>query len=236
MIHGTLPPFREDPLNGRYWKLLLALMLACASFAPAGAPDWTAIAGSYPRLGTLEAQEEAAIMLWLQNIRTRADLARAGVENHPDLACFLDAVGSSWGASAYPATKAMLKQAKEDLKPVVAGLKASFARPRPYVTDPALTPALPDDGSFAFPSKHAAEGDLFAALLIQLDPADQTALAEEGKLIGDDRALAGVHWPSDVESGQRLGKAFAAYWSALPENGQLLQDAGAEWSYHTPRP
>jgi len=226
-------------LHCRPCHLLFALILTCAGFAPAGTPDWAAIAGGYPRPGTLQAQGEAAIMLWLQNVRTRADLARVELENHPDLACFLDALGSSWGGSAYPATKAMLKQAKEDLKPVVAGLKASFARPRPQVTDPALAPALPDDGSFAFPSKHAALGALYAALLIQVDPADQAALDEEGKLIGDDRALAGVHWPSDVESGQRLGKAFAAYWSALPENGELLQDAAGEWNSrydHTPRP
>jgi membrane-associated phospholipid phosphatase len=209
-----------------HWPFLIAL--AWASFAQA-APDWTAVVGSYPQLGSLQAQEEAAIMHWLQDTRTRADVARVEVESHPDLSCFLGAVGSSWGASAYPATKALLKQAKEDVKPVVAGLKASFARPRPYVSDPTLAPALADDGSFSFPSKHATEGDLFAAILVRLDAYDQTSLAEEGKLIGDDRAMAGCHWPSDVEAGQRLGQAFAAYWMALPENAGMLQDAAAEW-------
>jgi membrane-associated phospholipid phosphatase len=213
-------------------------MLACAGSAPAGTPDWAAVAGGYPRLGTLQAQEEAAIMLWLQHARTRADLARVQVENQPDLAIFLGALGSPWGAGAYPATKAMLRQAREDMKAVVDGLKAGFARPRPHVTDPQLAPALPDDGSFSFPSRHATEGVLYAALLTRLDPGDPFALAEEGRLIGDDRVLAGVHWPSDVEAGQRLGQAFAAYWSGLAENGPLLQEAAGEWSfrYQTPRP
>jgi membrane-associated phospholipid phosphatase len=228
-------------LHTRHWRFLIALVL-WASLTPARAamaavPDWTGIVGSYPRPGTRQAQDETAIMFWLQDTRTRADIARVQVENHPDLGCFLGAVGSSWGASAYPGTKALLKQAKEDMKPVVAALKASFARPRPHVTDPALVPVLPDDGSFSFPSRHATEGVLFAAILVQLDPYDQVALAEEGKLIGDDRTMAGMHWPSDVEAGQRLGQAFALYWLALPGNAELFQAAAAEWNpYRTRAP
>jgi membrane-associated phospholipid phosphatase len=212
--------------------LLTILALAWAAVLPlrAGqaAPDWAAVAGAYPAAGTLRAQEEAAILLWLQGARTRADVGRVQAEGHPDLALFLGAIGSSC-ASAYPATRDLLRRAREDLKPVVAGLKARFARPRPHVTDPALTPALPDDDTCSFPSKHAALGALYAALLARLDPADQAALAEEGRLIGDDRALAGLHWPSDVEAGQRVGAAFAAYWAGLPENGGLVQDAASEW-------
>ncbi|MDR3671199.1 MAG: phosphatase PAP2 family protein [Holophaga sp.] len=217
-------------MNIRPWRLLLAPVL-CASLMPvrAAAPDWAAIVGSYPQPGTAQAREEAAILLWLQDTRTRADLARVQA-GHPDLDLFLAAAGASWGASSYPGTKALLKQAREDMKPVVAGLKASFARPRPHVTDPALDPALPDDGSFSFPSKHATEGTLFASLLAQVDPYDRVAMTEEGRLIGDDRAMAGAHWPSDVMAGQKLGKAFATYWLGLAENAGLCQDAAAEWN------
>jgi len=231
--------FPEEKVKHRHWSPLVALVLACASFVPARAaqpwasavePDWPSVAGTYPAVGSLQSQEEDAILHWLQDTRTRADVDRVEVESHPDLDCFLNAIRSSWGASAYPTTKALLKQAKEDVKPVVTALKASFGRPRPHVTDPTLTPALPDDGSLSFPSKHAAEGDLFAAILIQLDPGEGVSLAEEGKLIGDDRAMAGVHWPSDVLAGQRLGQIFAAYWLGLPENAQMIQDASAEWN------
>ena len=208
----------------------LTLPLA-AAFPPAAprTPDWKAIAGTYPQGGTLASLEELAILHWLQDTRTRADVARAVSEGKPDLGLFLAAIGSGADSSAFPATKAMLRAAKEDLKQVVHDLKISFARLRPYVTDPTLIPAFPDDTSFSCPSRHATEGKVFADLLAQVDPGDQAALEEEGKLIGSDRAMASVHWPSDVTAGQRLGAAFAAFWVALPGNAQWVQDASQEW-------
>jgi acid phosphatase (class A) len=207
-----------------------SLLAAAQAFAAAVEPDWVAIAGTYPALGSPQSKEELTTMHWLQNTRTQADVARAWVETHPDLALFLTALGSGMDTSNFPATAALLKQAKEDLKPIVANLKNSFNRPRPYVIDPTLIPALAQDGSPSFPSKHAALGILFADLLTLLDPADQGGFAREGKLIGDDRVMAGLHWPSDDTAGQRLGKAFASYWLTRPGNGQMLQDAAAEWS------
>ena len=217
--------------------LALALLLAQPSPLAAGQasalaaePDWVAIAGTYPSLGTAQSRAELATMHWLQDTRTPADVARADVESRPDLACFLTALGTGMDASNFPATRALLRQAERDLKPVVASLKARYDRLRPYVVDPTLVPALPEDGKPSFPSKHAALGTLFATLLIQLDPADRDALAGEGKLIGDDRVMAGLHWPSDDTAGQRLGKAFASYWLAWPGSAQMLQDAAWEWT------
>jgi len=212
-------------------RLLPFFTLAYASAAAlAAAPDWPAIAGVYPALGTPASRTELATMHWLQDTRTGADVARADRESDPDLACFLDALGAPWDPGAFPATTAMLKQAKRDLKPIVADLKLRFDRPRPYVVDPTLAPALPEDGKPSFPSKHAALGTLFANLLIRLDPADRDALARKGRLIGDDRVMAGLHWPSDDLAGQRLGQAFAGYWLTLPGNARMLGDAAGEWS------
>jgi hypothetical protein len=199
------------------------------SAEPALVPDWTAVVGTYPALGTLPSQEELAILHWLQDTRTPADVARCDSENKPGLENFLQALGSPMDPSAFPATQAMLHQAKEDLKPVVAALKAGFNRPRPYAVDATLAPALPGDGMPSFPSHHATLGALLADLMSRLDPADQDTLVTEGGLIGDDRVVAGLHWPSDVVAGQRLGKVFAAYWLASPGNWQYLQDAEAEW-------
>lgn len=210
---------------------LSLLALACASvLALAADPDWPAVAGTYPALGTPESRMELETMHRLQDTRTPADVARAGRESHTDLACFLDALGSSRDPEGFPATTAMLEQAKGDLKPIVAELKRRFDRPRPYVADPTLVPAFHGDGKPSFPSRHSAVGALFASLLSRLDPADREALEREGRLIGDDRVMAGLHWPSDDLAGQRLGRAFADHWLTLPGNARMLLDAAGEWT------
>jgi hypothetical protein len=209
--------------------ILSAAPAPAASAVRSADPDWGAVAGGYPAPGSPAAREELATLHRLQDQRTPADVDRILRESHPDLGLFLDAIGGP-DPSDYPATRALLKQAKRDLKPVVAALKDRFRRIRPFQADPTLHPALDPDGSFSFPSKHAALGTLFADLLIRLDPADAEALAGEGRLIAADRVLAGLHWPSDVRAGQHLGEAFARDWLARPDLAWMVQDAAAEWA------
>jgi hypothetical protein len=215
-------------------SIACTLVLSAAAPAPAptvwsAEPDWGAVVGGYPAPGSPAAREELATLHRLQDQRTPADVDRILRESHPDLGLFLDAIGGP-DPSDDPATGALLQQAKRDLKPVVAALKDRFRRIRPFQADPTLHPALDPDGSFSFPSKHAALGAMFAELLIRLDPADAEALAGEGRLIGADRVLAGLHWPSDVRAGQYLGAAFARDWLTRPDLAWMVRDAAAEWT------
>ena len=217
----------------------LTLALVCVNAAPlpaaqgavASEPDWMAIVGSYPQAGTLQAQFELAIMVWLQRSRTVTDVARATGETHPSLGCFTDVLGAPKELAGRPMTAALLDHARRDLTPIVSALKEQYARPRPYVTNPVLVPALPLESSSSYPSTHSALGTVYAHLLTQFRSADRAAITERGRLIGDDRTMAGVHWPSDVAAGQRLGHAFATWWINQPEHRQEIKAVcGAEWS------
>ena len=227
------------------WSPLLSLALVCASFAPLPAkqpvaltaePNWLTVVGLYPQQGTVTAQEELAVLLWLQNTRTAQDVARAKGESTPSLGCFANDIHLGYGAANggisladFPRTVAVLEQAREDAAPVLESLKQTFLRPRPFVSYPAVVPALPRPAEFSYPSSHAALGVLYCQILCQLDPADQAGFAATGNLIGTDRVLGGVHYPSDVEAGQRFGKAFATYWLDQPDHLKLIQTACAEW-------
>jgi membrane-associated phospholipid phosphatase len=215
---------------------------ACAT--PAAEPDWTSVVGPYPHLGTLEGQSERFVLTWLQNSRLPGDVARALGEGTPSLGCYVAAIhlpprAGDAGAAAdgfrrisladFPRTAAVLEQARQDFAPVLAGLKDLFARPRPYHLFQGLTPALPLPQSPSYPSSHAALGALYAKILGQLDPADQAGLDGAGKLLGTDRVLGGVHYPSDVDAGIRLGRAYAIWWLDQPGHLKLLQTACAEW-------
>jgi len=107
--------------------ILSAAPAPAASAVRSAEPDWGAVAGGYPAPGSPAAREELATLHRLQDQRTPADVDRILRESHPDLGLFLDAIGGS-DPSDYPATQALLKQAKRDLKPVVAALKDRFRR------------------------------------------------------------------------------------------------------------
>jgi membrane-associated phospholipid phosphatase len=228
------------------WIPLVSLAVVCASFAPlpaaqpAPAPDWLSVVGLYPQLGTVTAQEELAILLWLQNSRTGQDVTRAVGEATPSFGCYASDLHLGLSATAggfsqpieianFPKTEALLEQAREDITPILESLTNTFLRPAPYQTFPAVTPVLPLLPGFSYPSTHATLGVLYARILCQFDPADQAAITATGNLIGTDRVLGGVHYPSDVDAGQRLGKAFATWWIDQPGHLQLFQAACGEW-------
>lgn len=219
-----------------FLSIPIALILACALPASAAqsadpAPDWAAITGPYPALDSNESLQEVGILAWLQRTRTAADVARAQAESTPSLGCFYRILPArSLGIGDFPKTEAVLAAARAELLPVVRGLQGQFARPRPYVVYPNLEPSLPKTFTFCYPSSHAALGEVYGKIIAQLAPADKDVINEQGQLLGNDRVMGGVHWPSDVEAGQRLGRAFATWWIDQPANRKLIQEAcAAEW-------
>ncbi len=224
----------------------LIMALACASFSPlpagqprtAGAePDWLSIVGLYPRAGTPTGYGEQAVLFWLQTARTAQDVARANAENTPSFGCYAQDIHLAYALDGqevpveiqdFPKTEAVLDQARQDLLPILQALQATFARPRPYVFYSGLQPALPLAGGPSYPSTNATLGTVFAEIIAQYDQADVNALRTTGKLMGTDRVLGGVHYPSDVDAGQRLGKAFATWW--IDSHLALIQTACSEWS------
>lgn len=231
-------------------RLLPSLVVVCASLLSLAAaqpqdlhvPDWMMVVGPFPQPGTPTALAEVAILSWLQRSRTQADVGRVLAEAHPSLGCFAPALTPPASLSAsghpaagislsdYPLTQALLAQARTDLEPILARLQNGFARPRPYLSFPALTPAIPEEAGPSYPSSHATLGVVYARVLSQFEPANRDALMGVGTLLGTDRVMAGVHWPSDVEAGQRLGLAFANYWINQPANRQAIKDVCCqEW-------
>jgi acid phosphatase (class A) len=212
---------------------LLALAGTVTAFAaqPASEPDWKAIVGAYPQPGTPQFQNEVAIMIWLQRTRTAADITRLKMETHPSLGGFGPIIGQAKdGPAPFPKTQAILQKVQDDLDPILASLMTSFARPRPYVTVPALTPIVPGTTSCSYPSSTAAMNVVYAQIFTQWMPERRDALKELGDKLGNDMAVAGLSWPSDVEAGQRLGRAFATFWINQPDNRQMIIEAcNDEW-------
>ena len=113
--------------------------------------------------------------------------------------------------------------------------KAEFARPRPVQVYPALLPAIPTPGHASFPSNHSFQSHLIAHLLAAaLGPAADAGLTAPvlsalAKRIARNREIAGVHFASDSQAGEKLAALLLPKLLALPRTIRLVADARAEF-------
>lgn len=198
--------------------------------AAAPAPGVAALP-PFPAPGSEEGRADLAIVLWLQRTRTAADVARARAEVEVGLETFAEALGPGFDAAAHPRTRALIGEIGERTRRTVSEEKRRFRRPRPYDADPRVSPAVEREVSFSYPSGHAARGVVLARILSELAPSRREALVELGLRIGHDRVVGGVHYPSDVTAGQRLGEAIGDALLADPGLRRTVEAVrAAEWS------
>ncbi len=202
-----------------------------AASAQPGAESYLKVVGNPPAANSEVAKADLAIILWEQQRRTPEDIRRAKSEEKLTLAAFADAAGRELDPARFPKTLSLIEKATADVKKVTDVLKKKFERPRPFVAKPEqVKPAIALEPSASFPSGHATRGVFFAAILAQLAPEKSAELAARGLMIGIDRVIGGVHWPSDVEAGQRLGRKIADNLLASDEYKKAIEEARAEWA------
>ncbi|WP_176064238.1 phosphatase PAP2 family protein [Anaeromyxobacter diazotrophicus] len=223
------PPAQRPPPGAAARGAPVPAEVVTAAGAAAGVDVW-AITGPCPAAGTPSWRDDLAVLLWVQEARTPEEVQRAAAEVELGPEALADGAGGPLDAAHRPLTWALLAAAERDARKVYGPLKAHCGRPRPYAADPRVVPAVQREPSPAFPSGHATRGALYARLLAELAPSRAPALLERGRQIGFDRVRAGVHWPSDVEAGRKLGTALAEAWLARPEFRARLEEARrAEW-------
>lgn len=193
--------------------------------------DPRAILPPPPQENSDETTKEIEIILQDQADRTQAQVDRIKEEEHYNVFVFQNVVGS-WFTPEYmakmPATNRVLARVMETAKPVVVAAKNDFSRPRPFLINSRIVPCIepPPDGSY--PSGHSTRGMLDALVLAQIDPANSQAILMRGEQIGDDRVIAGVHFPSDVIAGRKLAQAIMGQLMSDPEFQAEIKAARAE--------
>jgi membrane-associated phospholipid phosphatase len=213
-------------MNPSFTRHLLAPLAALFCLVPGNAQ-----VVPFPAAGSEAARVDAAIVLWTQRTRTAASVAKAKSEVILGPAAYSEALGQPLDARTRPLTCALFEEVARELKAITDPLKKQFARPRPYDADPQVKPAIDREPSFSYPSGHATRGLAFALILAELVPAQRDAILEAGFQVGVDRVIGGVHYPTDIEAGQRLGGEWARVWLSRPVNQARLGELrAAEWS------
>lgn len=199
--------------------MLLALLLihAIPIFAkpPAfhylapGAIDVQALLPDPPARGSAQNKADIQAVLAAQGTRTAFQVGRARTEATLSPVAFDTVLGTGFNAENFPLTFALLNDAASDAEAISAAAKQCWNRPRPPLQDRAIHPVVPLPSSASYPSGHAMRGALWAEILVKLAPPLRGQLLARGAQIGHDRIIAGVHFPTDVAAGQKLGIAIA---------------------------
>ncbi len=165
--------------------------------------------GPYPVLGSEEAKLDFDILKKYQMMRTEEECFNASKEEKATL-------GTLFGGKNGPLTKAEVRRLTPGFLKVYAEACANiwlakkvFKRPRPYITDQEIVPCIDLEGTYAYPSGHTALARTFALILSRIYPERAEAFMQRGDEAALHRVLGGVHHPSDIEAGKKLGNALA---------------------------
>jgi acid phosphatase (class A) len=199
-------------------------------------PDSLLIVPPPPRAGTAahDADVEAyrAMRALRDTPRWRLASADANVKFPEAAATFSCAMGVAISKANTPHVYELLQRSLIDAGQSTARAKDAYARARPSTVydEPICVPgdaaALRKSGSY--PSGHAAAGWAWALILAELVPERSGPILRRGYEFGLSRAVCGVHWISDIDTGRTVGAAAVARLHADPEFRVQLEQARAE--------
>jgi acid phosphatase (class A) len=165
--------------------------------------------GPFPELGSEDEKRDVEVLLAFQKARTKSQCEKASLEAKANLENFF---GGSGGVLTDEEVKSVKHQLTKAL--IRTGLdieltKVYFNRQRPYVTHPEITPCIPLEKSKAYPSGHAALAQMYAVVLGEFFPERRFQLLKRAEEVAIIRVLGGVHHPSDIVAGKKLGNLLA---------------------------
>lgn len=127
---------------------------------------------------------------------------------------FSCALGIAISQDKTPHLNMLLRRSLLDAGLATYAAKDHYKRQRPFVVNQDSTCAAAEEESLrkdgSYPSGHAALGWAWALLLTELAPERSDALMARGLAFGHSRMVCGVHWPSDISTGQIIGAATVA--------------------------
>jgi acid phosphatase (class A) len=179
-------------------------------FFNAAAFDWHPLLAPPPAADSIAAQGERELANELDVARTPEQAALAKhYEKFDEFSLMAPVLGEWCTAQNLPRTHAIFQQVYRETRPTVEAPKAAWNRPRPYIDNPALHPAVERPVTAGYPSGHAYTSSLYAAILATAFPEHAADWEKQAALVRWSRVIGGAHYPSDVIAGKILGEAVA---------------------------
>ncbi|MEW6255116.1 MAG: phosphatase PAP2 family protein [Pseudomonadota bacterium] len=190
--------------------------------------DLTKIIAPAPAPDSAITREDVRVLLDLQAVRTPELVAMVNADVDRSPTRFSEAAGVELSPEKTPLAMAFLSRVSADATTIILSAKAHWGRIRPYAAFSEVKLVVPPEATFSYPSGHSAFGIEMAILLAQMLPERAQILFDRGIQFGFERALAGVHYPSDVEAGRLSGTAIIAVMMRSPKFQSDFAAARAE--------
>jgi len=225
-----------------------SLLLAFCSLVHAGEtflPDTAVELARYlspPPVPTSDANRaELSELLRLQATRTPAQVAYAMADQKISVFRFADSLDTALFKEArLPIAARFFAKTLATANGISETAKRTFARPRPFATDTGIHPVLDKPRNASYPSGHSLSGNLIAILLADIVPEKRARIFQRGWVFAENRALGGVHYPSDLQAGRISAAVIAERLYQDPEFRRELElrpgSARADRPTRGPRP
>jgi acid phosphatase (class A) len=139
---------------------------------------------------------------------------------------FAQQLGATPDRRRFPAFVRLLNRVSDDALAASGEAKKRFPRARPFqrfqmtrVCGQARAPKPEASavGGTSYPSGHAAVSWAVALVMMEASPSSAQAIVARAVDYGYSRVVCGLHFPSDIDAGQRIAAAVADKLFALPE-------------------
>lgn len=187
------------------------IFLAFSSVISQANADWSSIPSTdfemadFPKDGSKAWNKDFEILFREQKARTKAQCALSAKQPRPTFEMFYGHT-ELIDPDQFEATKELGNRVAKFSERVANYFKDKFERPRPYNEVKGLRPCVPAvTGQKAYPSSHAAVAIATSCMLVDVFPDKKDDLEAYAVEIGNLRYIVGLHHPSDVEAGQKLG-------------------------------
>lgn len=165
---------------------------------------------NFPAAGSAAQAADEAELHQAQKIRTKEDCARAATEVVVTLQSFYGKPYGDLTPDQVTKLAPFFDRVREAGGPYIGQIKQGYTRVRPYEYVKGLNPCINREHSYAYPSGHATLASLYSLVLIDLFPENKAVLEKRASQIAQDRVLGGVHHPSDIKQGMKLGAMLHA--------------------------
>jgi acid phosphatase (class A) len=178
--------------------------------------------------GSVAAEADLDTVLQAQAGRTPEDVAWAKLVEKDSVWLNASVLGAGFTQENLPATAALFERINGDTRALDPLMKKPFPRARPPKTDPRVAPCVTVPVSDSYPSGSAMQALVWARVLAEIFPEHAQALEERAHRAAWGRVLGGVHFPTDLAAGRRVGEALVAELRRSAEFGAMLAAARDE--------